>query len=304
MGLGRNYREVVKIYRFISVFLIMPVLAAEPYSSQDFSDDWHRAGDNWQEKWDHWLSTTDSMPHDKKMVILSHGVRLGSWYGVRTPTEEQMKVYRIAASKLMEVPGHAEYFGKRIRERYEKIKSMNVDGYDFFVGQTYQDFQTLSLLPSVESVKVLGSMLEEDWNWPSDQNADSGSGARSTLGMIALGALSRLPIANPPSKPEYHSTWIRENLGTWSQWYREVERGRRTFRFIGDPVDYDLRGPSKRGALEPGVRIEKHGVRELSDSKRTDEQSTTAPSFFAYILSGIVLIGSFSYYVYRRRMKV
>lgn len=39
----------------------------------------------------------------------------------------------------------------------------------------------------------------------------------------------------------------------YRKWYDEVKEGRRTFRFIGDPQEYDLNGPAirKKGGTTP-----------------------------------------------------
>lgn len=210
---------------------------------------------------------------------------------------------------MIQIPGHAEHFEKIIWESYGKFKG----GYDegkgaFYRGpylkRSHEAFSTLALLPSPETVRVLGSMLNEDWKWPNYEAMELSAGQQSTLDVRAVGTLALLPFAEPPSKPLQHTTSLRENVGVWRQWYDEIESGHRTFRFIGDDTEYTLRGPSKRGAIDPGRRESGRRSRPPStNASAAADRPTTATWYLPYLLGGIFLLAGLYLFLRGKRRR-
>jgi len=114
--------------------------------------------------------------------------------------------------------------------------------------------------------------------------------------------LSKLPIANSPTEEIRHSGQIDDGLKAWRQWYAEVKDGRRTFRFIGDPVDYDLRGPSKRGALGPQPdRMGKRPEPEANGASPAVSQNVKEPGYLPYLVASGMLLAGLGYFLLRQR---
>src|SRR5690606_31949032 len=152
----------------------------------------------------------------------------------------------------------------------------------------------LENLPSTETVRVLGEMLSEEWSDPTKTKEDN----EQFLGSLALNAKSRLvklpivdkPIASGPS-----------SLPAWQQWYGQIKDGKRTFRFEGDPQEYNLHGPA-REALTPNTpRATKRPPQQASKNTiqgNSESSSSKVPTITAIVTA--FLIGG-GYWLYRRK---
>ncbi|HEY1120305.1 MAG TPA: hypothetical protein VGE67_01840, partial [Haloferula sp.] len=142
-------------------------------------------------------------------------------------------------------PGHAEYFAKKIRNDetlYESGRGHEVQGGALW------DFETLGQLPSPETVKVLGSFLDDEKNRIEPvPGADVAPIAANNL--LAARAFHSLKIVSPPlqKRPSDY-----DDIQPWRLWFSQVQAGTRTFRFEGDPQEYSLAGPVTKG-MEPVV---------------------------------------------------
>jgi hypothetical protein len=120
----------------------------------------------------------------------------------------------------------------------------------------YEDFHrdafpVLGLLPSSESVAVLGHFLND----PEGRNGTTllgcpvykGEGLEMTVNAKAAAiAIRKLGIENPP----FSTVGVRDNysardeeIDAWKDWWNEVKTGKRTYRFIGSDIDYGPDGP-------------------------------------------------------------
>ena len=76
-------------------------------------------------------------------------------------------VFRAAQSTLLAIPGHAEYYDKRIRETYNELKDPSSRKYIGSANRVQREmmrgFGILRHLPSPETAKVLGEMFAEKW---------------------------------------------------------------------------------------------------------------------------------------------
>ena len=176
---------------------------------------------------------------------------------------DRIGTHKAIQRKLLSIDGHAEYFGNKITSHYGSIKRRYAAGQKgipwwHFDTESMYAFRTLSLLPSHETVHVLGEMLSDGWRppyWDEEFNF-------VPLKERAVSALSKLPIANPPTKQLHHAGDMREYVDDWGKWYAEIKAGHRTFRFIGDDTEYDLRGQVKRGGFG---RTDRSGKRNTPD---------------------------------------
>lgn len=295
---------------FISIVFGAALLHAQNDSKEFlFHKKWISMGNTWEERWENTLEGVDSEPLPERFEILGKAARLNEQSILQPATERQLRFSNLAVQKLTAIPGHAEYFGEKAWKLYRTYQGGYEEGKGAFYYPVYQKdggeaLRTLSLLPSVETVGVLGKMLEEDWEQPGFEAAEERGDIPHTFGMRALSAFSRMPIANPPSKPVRHTTWIRDNIGTWRDWYAEIESGRRTFRFIGDPVEYDLRGPVRRGGMDDRSRGTKKpgGVPEGKVLPARTEQGQK--DYLPYVFGGLFLLAGIIIYLRGKRNAV
>lgn len=242
---------------------------------------------------------TDSEYLDKLGFGLKKTALRGPYtVGDRAGTHEAIRV------KILSIPGHGEYFANKITVPYAAIKQAYADGkrtgeigWSHYITDSMEAFKTLSMLPSHETVRVLGDMLSDDWKWPTYEK-DNLLGKMDTR---ALSALSKLPIANQPTKPLKTSEDMYEYLDDWKQWYAEIESGRRTFRFIGDDTEYDLRGPVRRGG---GIGSDRTGKRikiPNPGEKQIPEASPAPNRFLPYLIGGLVLLAGLGVYLRGKR---
>ena len=230
----------------------------------------------------------------------------GSATSKEKPDSERGKIYFAIRTRLLSIPGHAEYYGDRInssRAEMETIRdSSNPTGrlggaIVSMIDEQSWGFQTLENLPSVETVRVLGEFLSDD------RGAELSKEFRDKTGQTpnsrpAVSAISKLGIANPPTPPVRHNGDVTDGMEAWRQWYSEVKSGRRTFRFIGDDTEYDLRGPSKRGAVTPGPRDGKRKAGAGAEAPSPDKAQAERSGYLPYLIGVVLLLAG---YLFHRR---
>ena len=82
-----------------------------------------------------------------------------------------------------------------------------------------------------------------------------------TMSWYAVAALSQLPLLDMPTTfgVQYDDRSVSMAVPSWRLWYEQIKSGNRTFRFKGDPTEYDLDGPASPQKLE---RIAKNRQRD------------------------------------------
>jgi hypothetical protein len=193
---------------------------------------------------------SESMSAEEKFQTFGSGVRIG---GKGTMTDEENEVYRRLQKILIETPGHAEYYQKRINDARERLDAAHASdpvmvgpAQHALANERMYGFQTLEQLPSVETVRVLGEFLYDDRGRPLNEEmlgkimSSDGillENPNSDKAAVTLGKL----IATPPYPPRGYVN--PGDLEVWKLWYEQVKAGNRTFRFEGDPQEYNLQGP-------------------------------------------------------------
>ena len=172
---------------------------------------------------------------------------------------------------LLAIPGHAAYYRDEINKARAKFEEALQGGDETLIGETRQylagkllfDFPTLDHLPSVETVRILGEFLSDERGYvkmpehPTLEDLTTDVSG-SPVFRRAAASLGKLPILN---KPLPASTQFRtpDDVKPWKQWYEQIKAGNRTFRFEGDPTEYDLNGPAPKAKLD---RIERDRIRD------------------------------------------
>lgn len=211
-------------------------------------------------------------------------------------------VFHAAQKALLSIPGHAKYYQKEIesmraevlanaRLSDEELMKMQLAGnqpihlweYDEFRDEA---FRILSRLPSSESVAVLGHFL----------NDPEGRDHRDLLGHYIDGsdasptppnadaaamAIRNLGIEHPPFKtPEGpEQRYLREGeVDAWKDWWNEVKDGKRTYRFIGSPIEYGPDGPATPEQIQRIGRDQKREAERVSGIRRSPHSDPGATS--------------------------
>ncbi|MCU0781756.1 MAG: hypothetical protein MUF04_11730, partial [Akkermansiaceae bacterium] len=175
-------------------------------------------------------------------------------------SDEYRELFEEARKTLSSIPGVHEYYRARIvdaRDEWEEApeRLRNTIFYDA-VQPSWVGFSVLKHLPSAETVRALGSLLDDErgryipdparpLHWEDEMAANFIGKSNCELAVTSLAALPL--VAKPVGAP---SAKAFDDVPAWRQWYREIAEGRRTFRFEGDPTEYDLDGPASADKLE------------------------------------------------------
>lgn len=274
----------------IIILLLLCIFSeAEQQSWAEFRKEFEK--DSWNERWQKIANKAPELETEQRVEFLSK-VLVTDWEDVGS---EHWDTYNRVRTILLETEGHAKFYGDKMKANPRS-------------GDRRYWFQYLKNMPSPETVAVLGELLADDSERP--VLAEDGSNADWYLRMRrqttpncdrAISALLHL-LDNPPV-PAISLTYNHneDTLKAWRLWYENVKAGRQTFRFKGDPVEYTLRGPSKRGAVEPNTS--RRGKRNVPEAGQ-DEIDSPGDSRFSGPIIGAVLAGLFlvaGFFVYRRK---
>ncbi len=194
---------------------------------------------------------------------------------------------------MLGVPRHAEYYRDRIldaRLEYEKVKGKGeIDreaGARTHLLNAQQDgFRTMAYLPSVGTVRVLGELLSDERGYtklPPDPTLDEMevAGREDPNCKGAAKALVCLPIVSKPQDKNW-MMMTYEDVAPWREWYEQIKAGNRTFRFEGDPTEYDLNGPASRQTLDRIALADKRDAQRargtMKGAVEADQGSKDAP---------------------------
>ncbi len=237
-------------------------------------------------------------------------------------SEEAKQLYGEALDLLKAIPGHAEYYRDKLDQANDVRKAAipsaqtNDNGATDhgvkllkFMNARDEAFLILKCLPSPETVRVLGRYLEDEWVSPLP--FDKPHWFEKPLAAYAAGALSRLPLVNKPVKRTPPDRGDPENdLKAWQHWYEQIKSGKRTFRFEGDPQEYDLNGPAP---MEKLVRIERDRKRDDERAGRSSQSGsgavrdldrlTSSPGSTGGIIAAILGIMAAGWYYWRKKTR-
>ena len=238
---------------------------------------WHvildSAGSTWQEKWDNMATKAPEMSPDERIEFFSHILITNSSDVKAAHRATYDKIQKI----LLDTPGHALYFGSLLKKNPRDESRYRWIGY-------------LRNLPSPETIGVLGELLSDESPRPKlaadHSNVAAYMDARPNCDEAAL-ALAEL-LENPPVKKGDYV--FGRDLVIWQQWYERVKEGRETFRLVGDPVDYTLRGPSKRGAVTPGSREGKRNAGTGGEAPSPDRAQAERSGYLPYLIGVVFLL--------------
>ncbi|RYD43350.1 MAG: hypothetical protein EOP85_10250 [Verrucomicrobiaceae bacterium] len=275
------------------------------------------------EVWETKLQEASNLDGFEKLQSLSIGLRnMAHRLTLSDHGPEVDDLYLRIQAAMLAVPGHAEYYRDRIldtRLEYEKIKGKGeIDreaGARTHLSNAQQDgFRTMAYLPSVGTVRVLGELLSDERGYtklPANPTLDEMEVAAMEVPNCkgAAKALVCLPIVSKPQDKDW-MMMTYEDVAPWREWYGQIKAGNRTFRFAGDPTEYDLDGPAPAEKLERIARAEKRDAERAARPRRLPEPQvearTEAPenkSSMLWISSAVLLIAASGYGWLRSRKR-
>ncbi len=178
-------------------------------------------------------------------------------FGSRSEQEDQIiePVRRAASEALVSLADHAEYFRDSLEVHLKSEFSEASGGERLPTGEFSHRahlFEIMAQLRSPQIVSILGELLEDERNpWKDSPRGDAGVPTANWF--YATESLTKLGIEGVPiisMKGMQNREAAREQ---WRRWYAQVKAGNRTFRFKGNPQEYNLQGPL--GAVIPEVAL-------------------------------------------------
>ena len=201
------------------------------------------------------LDSIDSVSKKEKIEYL--GTLAGMSWG--SMDHEQTEVFVRAQGMLLAIPGHAEYYAEKLnkdREVLDNYKNSNPGSSGPYLSTLVTDqmyaFKTLGSLPSVETVRVLGELLDDERGMHPPIPGKAYDGGEVPNSWLAAEALTRLPIVSKPTTLQWNRIYdndLEAVTHAWKLWYQQVKAGNRTFRFEGDATEYNLNGPLTNPAV-------------------------------------------------------
>jgi hypothetical protein len=224
-----------------------------------------------------WIERAKQNPDDESLINLSKILRGGVAH--HGHSKEAILQYDRAKHLMLSTPGHAIYFSDRLSAARRKAEKPWIDNEYQMVYQ--QTRETLLHLPSPETVRVLGSMLESEEDlWSRDEivaiwrekskHGDYGAVIPSPRG-FAIGVLQEIGLRD---YPQYMS---HEWKDVPTAWWEEIKSGQRTFSFKGQSVGYRFK-PDGTWDTIPITNPPDDGPKPFSEKyiERPDKQTTGA----------------------------
>jgi hypothetical protein len=218
--------------------------------------------------WRELVSTFNTLPRNEAIEELGRGLYKTSLTSIYR-LDEREEVRKEIQTALFSIPGHAEYYRDKIEGlTIPYLKSSEVWGKTGkdpmvngkYIGTLYGELdrarmwslETLRELPSPETLRVLGEMLNDERMriklLPDKSNLEEVHFVVSNSQKAAY-TLHQM-IESPPTGMQYFD--YDRDIPVWQNWWRQVKEGSRTVRFKGDPQEYGFSGPV-REAKNPDI---------------------------------------------------
>ena len=230
---------------------------------------------------------------------------------------------RMALAAIPTLPDqlHARILKARAEQQAQPTQQYRDAMYSESVQKVVHYFGVLNRLKTPASVRVLGELLSDHRGAFDPQSYDGGdlrwlvqvrtSNSQYAIIVLMASALENKPLVIPPSLKLERPT--REQIAVWERWYERIKAGNATFRFEGDPTEYDLDGPASAEKL---ARIRANRQRDEDREQRQRAASAlpggsapaapsaaeTSPAFpwLGAVLGGLAVLSSLAWYILRR----
>lgn len=234
---------------------------------------------------------------------------------------EKTYILELARTRHLEIPAWENYYRDRILDARAKMEAepdqaLRDDMYYRTMANVVFGFGMLGRLSTPASVRVLGDFLSDERGRfilsPEEAKRDNEhirwlSEVRRANCEYAVGVINSMPIVDKPVRKD-RATF--KDVPAWREWYERIKSGRATFRFEGDPVEYDLDGPAPPEKLariaadrERDARRENRRNGSATDNEKpatTAAEASPPVSRLPILLAAAILAAAVGWYVLRR----
>ena len=270
-------------------FFLVGVLHADELSSSEI-----QAQKDGLVYWSQFADQVGSSPRGEVIEKLATGIVKTSRHNMFSIPETAGVANKLRVTMLA-IPGHAKYYQDKIdamraevlanvKKSNDEIERMRADhtiveygDYEDFRGQA---FPVLGMLPSSETVAVLGHFLNDPEGLDGTSFLGRARGSSDFLPFPANAeaaaiSIRRLGIEKPPFRTAGERDYFDVRNGeidAWKDWWNEVKDGTRTYRFIGSSIDYGPDGPAFKDEHQP-IR------QSLKSGRENDAGQIISPRF-------------------------
>ena len=207
--------------------------------------------------------------------------------------------------------GYADYYREKLnalRSEYAKTGVLNGTAYS----NAQLGISRMRYVQTPEIVASLGAMVND----PEGRNGKTLRGDSVTVPdgdfsatvncEVAADALFLIGIEKPPARGPllYATKW--QQIDAWKDWWNEIAAGKRTYRFIGSPVEYGPDGPVS--AKEISRREHDRQSSPRTGNVGTQEVTSTpeSPGIGSKVVAGvaIVLLAAGGWFAFGKRKGV
>lgn len=226
------------------------------------------------EVWKKEIARSRSLPMEEAVPLLAKCVREVSFY-FEFQVKERHAVLEEARAVLNAIPGHAEYYARKINAERQQVIDGKLD-WKTYNREREDSFRMLVVMRTINSVRVQLHFLDDlkghytDDLFPGQDNRCSNAGDA---------AANLQEIIGRPKELEYEPD-IRKHATYWKAWWQDVEAGKTTFRFKDSPVEYNAKGQvaaAKEEATGPDLYQKETQIAE----NFLKEKGRTAPRIYA-----------------------
>ena len=221
-------------------FLLALAIRAQGVNEPDWTEQDRKRESEQAALWVRILRQAERLDPNSKFDALWRGLRdTGNW--AKTPGHSAAidQIYGEIQRNFLATPGHAIHFADLIEKERATLKPGEYGGsYDNH--RFWYLRETLSHLPSPETVKVLGHYLDDDRDTPPPPKPDQDYGYMPANSIIALESMLWLGMRDAPYPPYRYLDWNQtpKVLAAVRAWFAPIKSGEKSFSFRGQAVEH------------------------------------------------------------------
>lgn len=301
---------VAYLFVLISLKVALGQPALEPAERARREEAIAKAADMWRQRFQQIDRGSESSEVIEQLAEVAKAMRHFQDSKAKLNVQPSSDLLTEVQTELVSIPGHAEHYRRKMEEGMARFEATPEGRRSLLMGafgsKQSEIFQALEVMPSPETVKVLGDYLSDERGWDSEKGHEIPTDDEGNIdgeGLVnvqrkncnvAVSSLARL-IENPPESENVYPTAA---LPAWRLWYNQVKAGNRTYRFKGDTTEYDLNGPVNGPKTSDAKRSDRRAIADSSAETKKEGERSNNPTIIAIVLA--VLIGG-GYWIYRRK---
>jgi len=242
------------------------------------------------------MSNASLRPSKETMDQLVDGLSTCGRYMDQTD-QDKLALYREMQKVAISLPNHASYFA-------EKIEKLRIPGREGYSGCSdprkrmwiFQD--SLSHLPSPETIKILGNFLYDTRDTPTAREVRLATDYDliPTNDCLAADALGSIGLNKAPLDKKKYSE--RQDVEIWKLWYEPVKAGTRKFSFVGQDVEYQF---NKDGTwITMPLKASNDNRAQVANPASTSRERPTTPTW-PWVVAIVALTGAGVWWLKQRK---